>query len=81
MGLVSFSKKPEVASTQSTLSPRVGDTVANVVSLRLTCAGREKPTRTHPPGTRSAMKSCWKRRNSDPKNIKTQKEIVKYVST
>lgn len=57
MGLVSFSKKPEVASTQSTLPPRVGDTVANVVSLRLTCAGRDKLTRTHPPGTRSAMKA------------------------
>ena len=62
MGLVSSSKKLEVASTQSTLSPGVGDTVAKVVSFRLTCAGRDNPTgltRTHPPGTRSAIETVW----------------------
>lgn len=59
MGLVSCSKKLEVASTQSTAWPRGGDRVANVAPLCLTCTGR----RTHilavanPPGASSAMKN------------------------
>lgn len=53
MGLVSCSKKPEVASPR----PRGGDIVANAVSLRLMCAGRggDTPNRTHPPKIASAM--------------------------
>lgn len=58
MGLVSCSKKPEVASPR----PRGGDIVANAVSLRLMCAGRggDTPNRTHPPKIASAMSfSDW----------------------
>lgn len=55
MGLVSCSKKPEVALTQSTTSLRGGDRVANAVSLRLTCAGRDTPNPTHPPGIVKAI--------------------------
>lgn len=57
MGLVSWSKKPEVALTQSTTSasPRGGDRVAKAVHLRLTCPGRDTPKPTHLPGTVNAI--------------------------
>ena len=56
MGLVSCSKKLEVASTQSPAWPRGGDRVANVAPLCLTCAGRGTHILAHQPGASSAMK-------------------------
>lgn len=55
MGLVSWSKKLEVASTQFTVSGREGDRVAKMVDRCLNRAGGDKVNRMQPLESGSAI--------------------------
>lgn len=57
MGLVSWSKKLEVASTQFTVSGREGDRVAKMVDRFLNRAGGVRVNRVQPLESGSAIES------------------------
>ena len=55
IGRDSFSKKLDVAATQSTASALGGDSLAEAVTVGLTRAGVDALNRAHPTGTLSAI--------------------------